>query len=87
MVDIAEKIIEQQEGPFEPEEFKDRYERALRDLIHRKEKGEKPVAAPPPERSNVIDLMDALRKSVKQKHHASRAISHSRSRARHKRSN
>jgi len=67
MVNIAEKIIEQQEGPFEPEEFKDRYETALRDLIRRKEKGEKPVTAAPPEPSNVIDLMDALRKSLKRK--------------------
>jgi DNA end-binding protein Ku len=67
MVNIAEKIIEQQEGPFEPDEFKDRYEAALRDLIHRKEKGEKPVTAAPPEPSNVIDLMDALRKSLKHK--------------------
>jgi DNA end-binding protein Ku len=35
MVDIAEKIIEQQEGPFEPDQFEDRYENALRDLIRR----------------------------------------------------
>jgi|SRR5579871_1902003 len=67
MIDIAEKIIEQQEGPFEPAEFRDRYETALRELIRRKEKGEKPVSAPPPESSNVIDLMDALKKSLKQK--------------------
>jgi DNA end-binding protein Ku len=67
MIDIAEKIIEQQEGPFAPEEFRDRYEAALRDLIRRKEKGEKPVTAPAPDRSNVIDLMDALKKSLKGK--------------------
>jgi DNA end-binding protein Ku len=36
MVDIARKIIEQQEGPFEPSQFEDRYEKALRELIHRK---------------------------------------------------
>jgi DNA end-binding protein Ku len=65
MVDIAEKIISQLEGPFEPEEFRDRYEEALRDLIRRKEKGEKPTAiAPPAEPSNVIDLMAALKKSL-----------------------
>ncbi|HEY3776582.1 MAG TPA: Ku protein [Rhizomicrobium sp.] len=66
MIDIAEKIISQLEGPFEPEEFKDRYEQALRDLIRRKEKGERPVSAPPPEESNVIDLMEALRRSLKE---------------------
>lgn len=67
MVDIALKIIEQQAGDFEPEKFKDRYEEALRDLIRRKEKGEKLVTAQPVEESNVIDLMEALRKSLKGK--------------------
>lgn len=65
MIDIAEKIIAQKEGPFAPETFEDRYEAALKDLIRRKEKGEKPVAAEPPEKTNVIDLMDALKKSLK----------------------
>jgi DNA end-binding protein Ku len=65
MVDIAEKIIEQLDGPFAPDEFRDRYEESLRDLIARKEKGEKTtVAAPAAEPSNVIDLMAALRKSL-----------------------
>jgi DNA end-binding protein Ku len=65
MVSIAKRIIDQLEGPFEPEMFRDRYEEALRDLIRRKEKGEKPtIAAPPAEPSNVIDLMDALKKSL-----------------------
>jgi DNA end-binding protein Ku len=67
MVDIALKIIEQQAGDFEPEKFKDRYEEALRDLIRRKEKGEKLVTTQPVEESNVIDLMEALRKSLKGK--------------------
>ncbi|HWA88543.1 MAG TPA: Ku protein [Rhizomicrobium sp.] len=67
MVDIAQKIIEQQEGPFEPETFEDRYETALRELIRRKEKGEKLVTAEPVEDTNVIDLMDALKKSLKHK--------------------
>src|SRR6185312_11933695 len=55
MVDIARKIIEQQEGEFEPEKFEDRYENALRDLIHRKQKGEKVVTTEPVEETNVID--------------------------------
>lgn len=66
MIDIAQKIIEQQEGPFEPQTFKDRYEEALRELIRRKERGERPVTAEPaPPASNVINLMDALQKSLK----------------------
>ena len=65
MIEIARKIIEQQEGDFEPGKFEDRYENALRDLIRRKEKGEKLVTAEPVEDDNVIDLMEALRKSLK----------------------
>jgi DNA end-binding protein Ku len=67
MIEIARKIIEQQEGAFEPDEFEDRYEKALRELIKRKEKGEKIVTAEPVEDDNVIDLMDALKKSLKHK--------------------
>ena len=67
MIEIARKIIEQQEGAFEPEKFEDRYENALRDLIRRKERGEKLVTAAPVEESNVIDLMEALKKSLKTK--------------------
>jgi DNA end-binding protein Ku len=66
MIEIAEKIIEQQEGAFEPEEFRDRYEDSLRELIAKKERGERPVAiAPPPDTGNVIDLMEALKKSLR----------------------
>ena len=73
MVDIAEQIISQQQGPFDPDIFRDRYEEALRDLIKRKEHGEKPVAvAPPAEPSNVIDLMAALKKSLGAKAPASK---------------
>ena len=67
MIAIATKIIEQQEGPFDPDKFEDRYENALRDLIRRKEKGEKIVTAEPVEDDNVIDLMAALKKSLKHK--------------------
>ncbi|HET6969515.1 MAG TPA: Ku protein, partial [Phenylobacterium sp.] len=41
MVDIAARIIDQQEGPFDPSKFNDRYEDALRALIAEKEKGHK----------------------------------------------
>ncbi|WIM11096.1 Ku protein [Enhydrobacter sp.] len=66
MLEIAEKIIEQQEAPFDPTEFRDRYEEALRDLIERKKKGEPLVAAEPEEpEGKVVDLMEALRQSLK----------------------
>ncbi|WP_426030563.1 Ku protein [Caulobacter sp. DWP3-1-3b2] len=68
MVAIAEKIIEQQEGPFDPSQFKDRYEDALRALIAQKEKGGKSkVTVEEPDNTNVVDLMEALRKSLGQK--------------------
>lgn len=65
MLQIAEKIIEQQEAEFDPTEFKDRYEDALRDLIARKTKGEKLVTAAEPEEEKVVDLMEALQRSLK----------------------
>lgn len=66
MLEIAAKIIEQQETAFDPSEFRDRYEDALRDLIERKKKGERLVAAEPEQPGGkVVDLMDALRKSLK----------------------
>ena len=41
MIAIAEKIIDQQEGPFDPSQFVDRYEEALKTLIDDKQKGRK----------------------------------------------
>jgi DNA end-binding protein Ku len=73
MIEIARKIIEQREGDFEPDKFEDRYENALRDLIRRKQKGEKLVTAEPVEEDNVIDLMAALKRSLKAKPAAKRA--------------
>ncbi|RYF90405.1 MAG: Ku protein [Caulobacteraceae bacterium] len=68
MVAIAEKIIEQKEGPFDPTKFNDRYEDALRDLITEKKKGKgRTVKAEEPDDTNVVDLMAALRKSLETK--------------------
>ena len=65
MLQIAEKIVEQQSGSFDPGEFNDRYEDALRALIEEKRKG-KPVkpAKPASDDGKVIDLMAALKKSL-----------------------
>lgn len=64
MVDIARRIIEQKAGPFDPDQFIDRYEEALKALIATKQKGKKPVRAAEPEDTNVVDLMAALRASL-----------------------
>jgi DNA end-binding protein Ku len=66
MLDIAETIIEQHAGTFDPSSFKDRYEDAVRDLIAHKQRGRKVTTAPPPAQAegNVVDLMEALRRSL-----------------------
>lgn len=64
MISIAEKIIEQQEGPFDPSQFVDRYEEALKALIEEKKKGHKPAKVAEPDDTNVVDLMSALRASL-----------------------
>jgi len=65
MLDLAIHIVETKKGKFEPDKFEDRYEDALKELIRKKQKGEKierPAERAP---SNVVNLMDALRQSVK----------------------
>lgn len=67
MLAIAEKIIEQQAEAFDPSEFTDRYEDALRKVIKRKQKGQKITAKPLEEETKVedSDLLAALRRSLK----------------------
>ncbi len=65
MLELAVHIVESKTGHFKPAEFKDDYEDALKDLLRKKQKGEKIERSKEPEPSNVINLMDALRQSVK----------------------
>ena len=65
MVKLAEHILESKRGHFDPSRFEDRYEDALRDLIKAKRAGKAPPSPSSPKPSNVINLMDALRRSVK----------------------
>lgn len=66
MVALAEQLIQRQSGGFDPDDFEDRYETRLRDLIEAKLKGKgiEPVEPEAGDRGNVIDLMDALRRSL-----------------------
>jgi len=65
MIDIAAKIIDQLEGDFDPSQFKDHYEEALRALIDEKNKSSgHTVTAEAPQEAEVIDLMEALRRSL-----------------------
>jgi DNA end-binding protein Ku len=65
MLDLATHIVKTKQGHFHPEKFEDRYEEALKDLIKRKSHGEKIERPEPAEPSNVVNLMEALRASVK----------------------
>ncbi len=64
MLELAEKLIEQKTRDFNPAEFTDRYEEGLMEIIKAKIRGETPVIAAAPERGKVINLMDALKKSL-----------------------
>jgi DNA end-binding protein Ku len=65
MLQLATHIVETKAGHFDPSRFEDRYEQALSDLIAAKRSGRSPPSAPSPQPSNVINLMDALRRSVR----------------------
>ena len=66
MVSLAAHILESKATKFDPERFQDEYEKALRKLVQRKAKGHAIEAPEPEERPrNVINLMDALRESVR----------------------
>jgi len=65
MLDLAKHIVEQKSGSFEPEAFEDHYESALIDLINKKRSGVRlPAKAAPKSAGNVINLMDALKRSL-----------------------
>jgi DNA end-binding protein Ku len=63
MLELAEHILKTKRGHFDPSKFSDRYEGALKALIKAKQAGKAPPT-PPARPSNVINLMDALRRSV-----------------------
>lgn len=65
MLKLAEHILETKRQKFDPDKFEDRYEDALTALIKAKQAGKAPPTAPSGRPSNVINLMDALRRSVK----------------------
>jgi DNA end-binding protein Ku len=66
MLAMAQQIIGQRQIKFAPEEFQDQYEEALMVLIRSKIAGGKPVITKAPERGNVVNLMDALKRSIEQ---------------------
>jgi DNA end-binding protein Ku len=66
MLAMAAQIIAQKETTFAPETFEDRYEEALMELVKSKISGGQPIITKAPERGNVVNLMDALRRSIEE---------------------
>ena len=64
MLELASHIVSTKAGHFDPDKFDDRYEDALKELLKRKQEG-KPIERPERrEPTNVVNLMEALRRSV-----------------------
>ena len=66
MLDLAKHIVTKKSAHFDPEKFEDQYEEALTELINQKRAGETITPKAKPVTSNVVDLMEALRRSVGQ---------------------
>jgi DNA end-binding protein Ku len=64
MLDLAKHIVTQKSATFEPEKFEDHYEEALSELINAKRNVRIVGPKPRPRGENVVDLMDALKKSI-----------------------
>jgi DNA end-binding protein Ku len=64
MLDLASHIVETKSGHFEPDKFEDHYEDALKELLTKKQAGEKIEAPKESAPAKVINLMDALHRSV-----------------------
>ena len=64
MLELATHIVASKAGHFKPEQFEDQYEDALKELLKKKQSGQKIEAPRDREPSKVVNLMDALRRSV-----------------------
>jgi DNA end-binding protein Ku len=65
MLELAKHIVDQKSGHFDPSTFEDHYEAALQDLLNKKQKGQPIARAETRSTGNVVNLMDALRASLK----------------------
>ena len=65
MLDLAKHIVDQKTGHFDPSKFEDHYEGALIEIINQKQEGRPIAKAKKSQASNVVDLMEALRQSIK----------------------
>lgn len=71
LLEVATQLIDRKTAPFDVSDFEDHYAAALKDLIGRKMRSKKTRRVEKgrddaPDESNVVDLMDALKQSLKQ---------------------
>lgn len=64
-LELARNLVNHLKAPFRPEEFKDTYRENVERLIEQKRKGQKVTAVPKTRKAPVIDLMEALKRSLK----------------------
>jgi DNA end-binding protein Ku len=64
---LAEQLIESLAAKFEPEKYRDQYQESMRSMIEAKQQGQEIAAAQHPKLAPVIDLMEALKKSIAEK--------------------
>jgi DNA end-binding protein Ku len=63
-VKLARQLVESLSAPFEPQKYHDEYEARLKDLVATKQKGKQTTVAPQPTLAPVVDMMEALKKSL-----------------------
>jgi len=67
MISLASEVIDRKKEKFDPSAFEDHYQAALHDFVKAKKAGRKPAkraVAPETKPSNVVNLFDALKKSL-----------------------
>jgi len=64
MLDIAQEIINRMSGHFQPDSFSDRYEEAVVAMLRAKQQGQTFTVPEPSQPANVVNIMDALKKSL-----------------------
>src|SRR5215475_2620347 len=69
---LATQLIESLAAPFEPEKYKDQYMESMKEMIEAKRQGHEIAEVAHPKLAPVIDLMDALKKSIAEKQPASK---------------
>jgi DNA end-binding protein Ku len=64
-LELAKSLVKNLTAPFKPQEFKDTYRENVERLIEQKSKGQKVTTIKQPRRAPVVDLMEALKRSLK----------------------